>query len=178
MDGFLKTGCKTRKIFPFDPECTTYMYLTLGRALFLQKKKEKEMQWKVSEKSSFHFWSANALIAFVTNVEYQDGKKNPKEKLNGSLRVEKQKKSFIFIFLNYCRIVIFIIFVIEYKSLPIFSKIFCTNNKKWGCISQLTQCGGQNLKFCINLIVVFFYCKNRTIIIIFSLVNTIHCCWV
>ena len=73
---FFKNRMQNQKNIPFWPRVHyTYMYLTLGRALFLQKKKEKEMQWKVSEKSSFHFWSANALIAFVTNVEYQDGKK-------------------------------------------------------------------------------------------------------
>ena len=126
---------------------------------FLQKKERKRNAMKSLRKVLFSFLISKCIDSFCHECRIPRWKKNPKEKLNGSLRVEKQKnkKKFYFHFLNYCRIVIFIIFVIEYKSLPIFSKNFCTNNKKWGCISQLTQCGGQNLKFCINLIVVFFF---------------------
>ena len=73
---FFKNRMQNQKNIPFWPR-VHYIYVSnIGPCtFFLQKKKEKEMQWKVSEKSSFHFWSANALIAFVTNVEYQDGKK-------------------------------------------------------------------------------------------------------
>ena len=80
-----KTGHKPEK-YSLLPQSALHICIQHWAVhfFFAKKKKEKEMQWKVSEKSSFHFWSANALIAFVTNVEYQDGK-SPKEKLKGSL---------------------------------------------------------------------------------------------
>ena len=149
MDGFSKTGRKTRKIFPFDPECTTYMYLTLGRALFFAKKRKKCNE--KSQKVLFSFLISKCIDSFCHECRIPRWKKNPKEKLNGSLRVEKQKtkKSFIFIFLNYCHFH----YICDriYKSLPIFSKNFCTNNKKWGCISQLTQCGDKIWNFVLTL---------------------------
>ena len=96
-----KNRTQTGKIFPFAPECITYMYPTLGHALFFAKKERNAM--KSLRKSSFHFWSANALIAFVTNVEYQDGK-SPKEKLKGSLSWKNKNYFFsTFFSLNYCR---------------------------------------------------------------------------
>ena len=93
---FFKNRMQNQKNIPFWPR-VHYIYVSnIGPCTFFAKKKEKEMQWKVSEKSSFHFWSANALIAFVTNVEYQDGK-SPKEKLKGSLSW-KNKNYFFHIF--------------------------------------------------------------------------------
>ena len=151
MDGFSKTGCKTRKIFPFDPECTTYMYLTLGRALFFAKKERKRNAMKSLRKVLFSFLISKCIDSFCHECRIPRWKKNPKEKLNGSLRVEKQKNKKKFYF-HFFKLLSFSLYlwsnINHYLS---FLKTFAPPIKNEDVLAKLTQCWDKIWNFVLTL---------------------------
>ena len=96
---FFKNRMQNQKNIPFWPR-VHYIYVSnIGPCTFFCKKKERKRNaMKSLRKVLFSFLISKCIDSFCHECRIPRWKKNPKEKLNGSLRVEKQKKKFYFLF--------------------------------------------------------------------------------
>ena len=91
---------QNQKNIPFWPR-VHYIYVSnIGPCTFFAKKERKRNAMKSLRKVLFSFLISKCIDSFCHECRIPRWKKNPKEKLNGSLRVEKQKnkKKFYFHF--------------------------------------------------------------------------------
>ena len=89
---FFKNRMQNQKNIPFWPR-VHYIYVSnIGPCTFFCKKKERKRNaMKSLRKVLFSFLISKCIDSFCHECRIPRWKKNPKEKLNGSLRVEKQK---------------------------------------------------------------------------------------